>query len=302
MRMSDVQAVMRLLIPSKVAGSIIGKGGNNINRLRTDFNAVVQVPDCSGPERVVSISGTDQDTAVKIVEQIVPCLEEFFSSGKGEVDIRLLVHQSLAGCVIGKGGSKVKELREKTSAKIKIFGNCCPQSTDRVVSIVGQPQVAVNGLKEIVELLKDTPMKGYTEPYDPQNFDEEYSEEYGGFGIPGGPRGPVWEPPRGGNLGGMGNYGPPMSRGGYNDRNFQRDIPQDCSEQLTIPKDLAGAIIGKGGNRIRRVRSESGADITIGEPLPGSDDRVITIKGTRDQIQLAQHLLEQAVRQSQSRY
>ena len=29
-----------------------------------------------------------------------------------DVDVRLLVHQSQAGCIIGKGGGKVKELRE----------------------------------------------------------------------------------------------------------------------------------------------------------------------------------------------
>lgn len=29
-----------------------------------------------------------------------------------EYDIRMLIHQSLAGCVIGKGGSKIKEIRD----------------------------------------------------------------------------------------------------------------------------------------------------------------------------------------------
>lgn len=29
-----------------------------------------------------------------------------------EVDVRLLIHQSLAGCVIGKGGQKIKEIRD----------------------------------------------------------------------------------------------------------------------------------------------------------------------------------------------
>lgn len=29
-----------------------------------------------------------------------------------DVDLRVLVHQSQAGCIIGKGGGKVKELRE----------------------------------------------------------------------------------------------------------------------------------------------------------------------------------------------
>ena len=56
---------------------------------------------------------------------------------------------------------------------------------------------------------------------------------------------------------------------------------------------LAGAIIGKGGNRIRKVRMESGAEITIDEPLPGSTDRIITISGLSNQIQMAQYLLQQ---------
>lgn len=30
----------------------------------------------------------------------------------GEIDLRVLIHHSLAGCVIGKSGSKIKELRE----------------------------------------------------------------------------------------------------------------------------------------------------------------------------------------------
>lgn len=54
----------------------------------------------------------------------------------------------------------------------------------------------------------------------------------------------------------------------------------------------AGAIIGKGGSRIQQVRHESGADITIAEPLPGSNDRIITITGNSDQIQSAQFLLQ----------
>lgn len=38
---------------------------------------------------------------------------------------------------------------------------------------------------------------------------------------------------------------------------------------------------------------DSGADITIDEPLPGSSDRIITIKGNESQIQMAQYLLQQ---------
>ena len=59
-----------------------------------------------------------------------------------------------------------------------------------------------------------------------------------------------------------------------------------------IEIQLAGAIIGKGGSRIRQIRQESGAGITIDEPAQGSNDRIITITGTQDQIQNAQYLLQ----------
>jgi hypothetical protein len=56
---------------------------------------------------------------------------------------------------------------------------------------------------------------------------------------------------------------------------------------------LAGAIIGKGGARIRKIRGDSGASITIDEPRPGSSERIITISGTPNQIWKAQYLLQQ---------
>lgn len=55
---------------------------------------------------------------------------------------------------------------------------------------------------------------------------------------------------------------------------------------------LAGAIIGKGGMRIKQIRMESGASITIDELQPGSTDRIINISGSQDQIQNAQYLLQ----------
>ena len=60
-----------------------------------------------------------------------------------------------------------------------------------------------------------------------------------------------------------------------------------------VHSQLAGAIIGKGGGRIRRIRNESNAFIQIDEALPGSNDRIITITGTPKEIQAAQYMLQQ---------
>lgn len=110
---------------------------------------------------------------------------------------------------------------------------------------------------------------------------------------------------------------PPIgSRGSYSDIGgpvitTQVTIPKDVRHLFTLKKkkktshsrihiqsarvlvlQLAGSIIGKGGQRIKQIRHESGASIKIDEPLEGSEDRIITITGTQDQIQNAQYLLQ----------
>ncbi|KAK7867671.1 hypothetical protein R5R35_011552 [Gryllus longicercus] len=360
---------VRLLIPSKAAGSIIGKGGHNITKLRTEYKASITVPDCPGPERILTIS-SDLETVLQVVNDIIPNVEDASTrtgSRSDDVELRLLVHQSQAGCIIGKSGVKIQKLREKTGARIKIFSNCCPQSTDRVCQISGRPNTCIESIKEIVELIKTSPMKGMNSPYDPHNYDDYYAQEYGGYGDQeskarggpmrggmgpppmggrgggrfgglGGNMGPGGPPPRGGPRGGMGGPPPPpggmgpgapgprgvgnfgANRGGFggaangmmnsnamnmgNNNNGGQNpmLGGKNTTQVTIPKDLAGAIIGKGGARIRKIRSDSGAGITIDEPLAGSTDRIITITGTPNQIQMAQYLLQQSVHENTEKY
>jgi len=47
-----------------------------------------------------------------------------------------------------------------------------------------------------------------------------------------------------------------------------------------------------GGNRIRNVRRDSGADISIEKCSGLSKDRVITIRGTPPQVRLAYEMLQ----------
>ncbi|CAG5048841.1 unnamed protein product [Parnassius apollo] len=273
------------LIPSKMAGSIIGKGGSNISKLRNEYKASITVPDCPGPERVLSISASDIDTILEIVKDILPNLAEGGPKGGGneDLDVRLLIHQSRAGCVIGKAGAKIKELREKTGARLKIFSSTAPQSTERVVQLMGSKEAVAAGVREVLELIRQVPIKGAVQNYDPHNYDDYYADEYGGFGGgAGGARaraaagaGPAARAPR------------PDARRARRRRAPRRPAPE-----------LAGAIIGKAGTRIRKIRAESGAGIEIAEPLPGSSDRIITITGSPQCIQMAQYLLQQSVHES----
>ncbi|XP_023233261.1 heterogeneous nuclear ribonucleoprotein K-like [Centruroides sculpturatus] len=415
---------VRFLLQSKNAGAIIGKGGSNINRLRKDYKASVTVPDCPGPERILSVVA-DIETLGEILIDIIPKLEDYIHHRTLSFDceMRMLLHQSHAGCLIGKGGHRIKEVREKTGAHIKVYSNCCPVSTERVVQISGFPNVVIDCVKEICDIISQAPIKGPNKLYDPHNYNTYYASEYGGYsdgggrnsgrdmgsrinrsgrgrlfggpsseGLLGSPRGrgrmmlPSGPRNRMGNLdtdcpedmdlmssmsvdnsggqnlnghsfrgghtggGGLRGFGQSQGMGGMPLRNrgagkpgnrnmfsgsdnsegllgggpgmsseFEQDFTQDeavCdlfgskqgnfggnknSTQVTVPNELAGAIIGKGGQRIRKIRRDSGAGITIDEALPGSSDRVITISGTPQQVQMAQFLLQQSVREHSGR-
>ncbi|XP_052459556.1 heterogeneous nuclear ribonucleoprotein K [Carassius gibelio] len=385
-RNSDDMVELRILLQSKNAGAVIGKGGKNIKALRTDYNATVSVPDSSGPERILSISA-DIPTVAEILLKVIPTLEEYQHHHGVDFDceLRMLIHQSLAGSIIGVKGAKIKELRESTQTTIKLFQECCPQSTDRVVLVGGKAERVVECIKTMLELIVEAPIKGRAQQYDPNFYDETY--DYGGFSLihedrgrrpaggfssrgrgsdrsfdrmpPSGGRGghhmpnrrdyddmsPRRGPPpaqRGGRGGSRPHRSMPMGpahhrrgddqysyssqrghmderrhgeRRGRSDRyggsmndGYDNSSSWDSSyqsggrssytegpvitTQVTIPKDLAGSIIGKGGQRIKQIRHESGASIKIDEPLQGSEDRIITITGTQDQIQNAQYLLQ----------
>uniref|UniRef100_G1Q4C6 Heterogeneous nuclear ribonucleoprotein K n=1 Tax=Myotis lucifugus TaxID=59463 RepID=G1Q4C6_MYOLU len=417
-RNTDEMVELRILLQSKNAGAVIGKGGKNIKALRTDYNASVSVPDSSGPERILRISA-DIEAIGEILKKIIPTLEEglwlpsptatsqlplesdaveclnyqHYKGSDFDCELRLLIHQSLAGRIIGVKGAKIKEIRENTQTKIKLFQECCPHSTDRVVLIGGKPDKVVECIKIILELISESPIKGHAQPYDPNFYDETY--DYGGFtmmsddrrgcpvGFPmrgrsgfdrmppgrgghlmppsrrdyddmspwrgppppppgrggwGGSRArnlplPLSPPPRGGDIMAYDRRGRPGDRyDGMVDETWDSAIdawspsewqmayePQGGSgydysyaggrgsygelggpiitTQVTIPKDLAGSIIGKGGQRIKQTQHESGASIKIDEPLGGSEDRIITISGTEDQIRNAQYLLQNSVKQ-----
>ena len=311
-----------------------------------------------------------------------------------------MIHQSLAGGIIGIKGVKIKELQESTQTTIKLFQECCPQSTDRFVLIGGKPDRGVECIKIILDLILESPIKGRAQPYDPNFYDETY--DYGGFtmmvddrhgypmGFPMRGRGgfdrmpPGWGgrpmPPSGRDYDdmsplqgppppppGRGGWGgsrarnlplpPPPPRGGDLMASDRRGRPGDrydgmvgfsadetwdsaidawspsewqmayecdgsgcdysyaggrgsygdlggpiITTQVTIPKDLAGSVIGKGGQWIKQIRHESGASIKIDEPLEGSKDQIITITGTQDQIQNAQYLLQNSVKQYSGKF
>lgn len=58
----------------------------------------------------------------------------------------------------------------------------CPQSSDRVVQCIGKTNECMEAINDILQLVKDVPIKGSIQNYDPINFDDYLADKYGGFG------------------------------------------------------------------------------------------------------------------------
>ncbi|KAF2155160.1 hypothetical protein K461DRAFT_285233 [Myriangium duriaei CBS 260.36] len=66
---------------------------------------------------------------------------------------------------------------------------------------------------------------------------------------------------------------------------------QPLTQQIFIPNDMVGAIIGKGGAKINEIRQLSGSVIKINEPQDNSNERLVTITGTGECNQMALYML-----------
>ncbi|XP_018652200.1 putative heterogeneous nuclear ribonucleoprotein k [Schistosoma mansoni] len=119
----------------------------------------------NGPERVLVVDG-DLGSVIEILRENH---EKIQSNRDDGVDLRLLVNQSQAGCVIGRAGYKIKELRE--------------QSGLHALKLGGDMGKVLDCLCSKAELLESALSKGSRQNYDARSVDEFVSLGYGGWGA-----------------------------------------------------------------------------------------------------------------------
>ena len=108
--------IVRLLMQGKEVGSIIGKKGDNIKAIREQSGARITISDGSTPERIVTIHSFAEN-ANKAFSMICHKFEDDLkqtcnANSIPPITLRLIVPASQCGSIIGKGGSKIKEIRE----------------------------------------------------------------------------------------------------------------------------------------------------------------------------------------------
>ncbi|XP_051938004.1 poly(rC)-binding protein 3 isoform X2 [Hippocampus zosterae] len=295
----NVTLTIRLLMHGKEVGSIIGKKGETVKKMREESGARINISEGNCPERIVTITGPTDTIfkafamiAYKFEEDIINSMSNSPATSKPPVTLRLVVPASQCGSLIGKGGSKIKEMRESTGAQVQVAGDMLPNSTERAVTISGTPEAIIQCVKQICVVMLESPPKGATIPYRPKpastpvifSGGQAYTIQ-GQYAIPhpdltklhqlAMQQQTPFTP-----LGQTTPAFPGLDAG-----------PAASTHELTIPNDLIGCIIGRQGTKINEIRQMSGAQIKIANATEGSSERQITISGTPANISLAQYLI-----------
>ncbi|KAM3286539.1 KH domain-containing protein HEN4 isoform X1 [Capsicum chacoense] len=285
--------VYRYLCPGKKIGSIIGKGGEIVKQLRADTKSKIRigetVPGCE--ERVVTIYSSNeetnnfdgsedcvcpaQDALLKVHEKIVNDTVDVDSEDAPQITVRLLVPSDQIGCIIGKGGQIVQNIRSETGAQIRILKDnhlpACALSSDELLQISGEATVVKKALYEIATRVHKNPSRSQ------HLLASSAPNIYSSRTLVG----PTAAAPIVG-IAPLGSYG------GYKGetRDWSRPVysaakdessSKEFSIRLLCPTANIGGVIGKGGVIINQIRQESGAAIKVDSSAADGDDCVISI-------------------------
>ncbi|CAI4211817.1 unnamed protein product [Parascedosporium putredinis] len=308
---AEAQLTLRAIVSSKEAGVIIGKGGKNVADLRdeTGVKAGVSKVVQGVHDRVLTITGGCDAIARAYAIVARALVEGAPSVGMGGViqsngthPIKLLISHNQMGTIIGRQGLKIKHIQDVSGVRMVAQKDMLPQSTERIVEVQGTPEGIKQAIWEIAKCLVDDWQRGTgTVLYNPAVRTQGGSPTSGGSFT-------------GGNGGGSSssNYGTSgvgSSRNEYGSsrltrtgngtdfsnggsRSYNRQWEEIQTQNISIPADMVGCIIGRAGSKISEIRKASGARISIAKaPHDETGERMFTIMGTAKANESALFLL-----------
>ncbi|CAK9325521.1 unnamed protein product [Citrullus colocynthis] len=348
LKLSPGYAVFRVLFPVSRIGSLVGKDGDALSKIREETGVEIRVEDAvpGCDERIVAIGGSNQETEVnterkskednknseveendddiakskKKEDKDSPPVEDanqkevshlrkalFLVSEKifdeePEADgtdvegdktfvLRLLVLSSQVGCLLGKGGSVVKQMSSDSGAQIRIL----PRDKLPPLATTNNELVQISGgidvVKKALELVFQQLMENSPNDKDPVALSNaaQSSHSFGlslsrahesplgssSFNTHGGP----YSVPR--DVGNSHFSAPSLATKQYESSIPGRSKPSHeiLSYRLVCPSERVGNVIGKGGAVVKTLQQDTGCDIKVVEGALDSEDRIILVAG-----------------------
>lgn len=263
----DGNTIEEIVIPHDKCGIVIGKNGNTLRNLRSQFGCSVNLDSTvdSGGAKPLRIAGPPDKVNLVVAEvHKMMAAKENISHTKvppGQDQVTFMIPKVSVGVVIGKSGETINRIQEQTLTRIQFVPDD-PKITDRGCYIIGPQEGCLEAQREVLEIVKKKMEEvGNAKSMMPKLvFD---GKRY------------VKQDQLGGDAGSMGEQ--------------QVDYP--------VPANRAGVVIGKGGETINQIKEKSGAFVQINKTPPQDhpDWKYFTIRGNSNQIAHAQKLIQEKV-------
>ncbi|KAI8876870.1 hypothetical protein K501DRAFT_261436 [Backusella circina FSU 941] len=324
----EPQISIRSLVGTKDAGVIIGRAGKNVSEIRELSAARVTISEIvqGAYERILTVTGPVQAVAKayslvgeKILSENTQGTDETKSDS---LSIKLLVPDNRMGTLIGKSGTVIKSIQDSSGARLNASEEPLPMSTERTVTIQGTPVAIQQAVYRIADILLEhshhhqqvimyrplPQMHMNNQRYMRNNSNNRQQQQQ-----PSGNNGASNNVAMAAMMGGYNGMMPmPMASQFYYQNNpamaaaaaaisgyggmptsRQADYSMAASQaqQIFIPNEMVGCIIGKGGSKINEIRQLSGSHIKIADPHGNTNERLVTITGTPESNQMALYLL-----------
>ncbi|PNY07179.1 KH domain-containing protein at4g18375-like protein [Trifolium pratense] len=320
------ELTIRILCPSDRIGRVIGKGGSTIKSMRQASGARIDVDDSkANNECLIIITATESPSDVKsmAVEAVLLIQGKISEEDDTSVSIRLLVPRKVIGCIIGKSGSIINEIRKRTGADIQISRSDKPKRedvSDELVQVSGAVDCVRDALIQIILRLRDDVLllrekdiaHNSSTGHNFSTGGESFYSSSAGLSFPTmlpsfpSVAAPLVYDQRAEGATGLGmlsssnlyGYGSlPMVENGYGSissyaSNLYGGLPPPSTLDMLIPANAVGKVLGKGGANIANIRKISGATVEISDTRSGRGDRIALISGTPEQKRAAENLIQ----------
>uniref|UniRef100_A0A665ULL3 KH-type splicing regulatory protein n=1 Tax=Echeneis naucrates TaxID=173247 RepID=A0A665ULL3_ECHNA len=157
---------------------VIGRGGEQINKIQQESSCKVQIaPDSGGlPERSVSLTGSldSIQKAKRLLDEIVsrgrgtpPSSYHESTNGQNGTVHEMMIPAGKAGLVIGKGGETIKQLQERAGVKMILIQDASQgPNVDKPLRIIGDPYKVQQAQGMVQEILRERDHGSYSERND----------------------------------------------------------------------------------------------------------------------------------------
>ncbi|CAG7909846.1 unnamed protein product [Brassica rapa] len=316
---SDTMATTtyRVLCHDAKAGGVIGKSGSIIKSIRQHTGAWINVHELvpGDVERIIEISDNRRRDPDGRMPAFSPAQEALFSvhdrileseaqygygvapppedeedyggvrPGGGKVVTRLVVSKVNVGCLLGRGGKIIEQMRIETKTHIRILPRetnlpRCVSQSDEIVQIVGEPAAVRNALGIVASRLRESQHRDRThfqgrvhsperlpaDDYIPQQRRQSSDRfNHGNF--------------RNNSFSSrQSNYAdeaPAAASGGENVQ--QPFYTEELVFKILCPVDKIVKVVGESQGIVDLLQNDVGVDMSVSDPVAGSDEQIITI-------------------------